>query len=163
MSASTTHSLSQDKFLTMAANILYKALLESSRTQAKNIYKELVRGKTARLTTVQMEDKSTVRIDVALDHSEYRGTINFGAFRSSLTLLISRLSENLKKEEEITVFSAHGDPNVMIFGVTAITRGDETPNVMVLGADMAADRPSILLKLMYLDHEQFVIDTEASA
>jgi hypothetical protein len=163
MSASTTHSLSQDKFLTLAANLLYKAFLGNSRTQAKNVYKELAQGKTACLTTVQMEDKSTVRFDIALDHSEYRGTINFGAFRSSVTLLISSLSESLKEAEKIPVFSAHGDSNVMIFGVTAVTREAENANVMVLGADMAADRPSVLLKLMYLDHEQFEVDTEASA
>ena len=88
MPVNKTQSVPQDQFLTMAANLLYKSFLESSRTKAKNVYKELVAGKTLPLTTVEMADKSTVRFDIALDHSEYRGNINFGAFRSSLTLLI---------------------------------------------------------------------------
>jgi hypothetical protein len=163
MSSNSTQSIPQDKFLTMAANLLYKAFLDSSRTHAKNIYKELVAGKLIPLTTVQMEDKSTVRFSVALDHSEYQGSLNFGAFRSSLTLLISSLGESLGKEDEITVFSAHQDPNAMIFGVTAVTREEKQPNVMVLGADMSADNPTVTLKLMYIDHKQFEVEVEEKA
>jgi hypothetical protein len=163
MSTNSTQSIPQDKFLTMAANLLYKAFLDSSRTKAKNIYKEMVAGKLIPLTTVQMEDKSTVRFNVALDYSEYRGKLNFGAFRSSLSMLISSLGESLRKEEEVTVFSAHQDPNAMIFGVTAVTREGNDPNVMVLGADMSGDTPSITLKLMYIDHKQFAVDVEGTA
>ena len=163
MSASNSQSVPQDKFLIMAANLLYKAFLESSRTKSKNLYKEIAAGKIIPLTTVQMEDKSTVRFDVALDASEYRGVLNFGAFRSSLTLLISSLGESLKKEEEITVFSAHHDPNVRIFAVTAVTKEAQDPNIMVLGADAAADRPSVLLRLMYLDPQQFEMEPQTKA
>ena len=158
MSSSTSHTLPQDQFLTIAGNLLLKAFIENSRTQAKNVYKELVQGKTAILTTIQMEDKSRVRFDVSLDHSEFRGSINFGAFKTSLTLLITSLSESLKAEEQITVFSSENDPNAMIFAVTGLTQDSDTPNIMVLGADMSPDRPSVTLKLMYIDHEQFVVD-----
>ena len=155
MSDSSTHSVPQDKFLIMAANLLYKTFLESSRTKAKTAYKEMLAGKVLPLSIVQMEDKSNVRFGVALDHSEYRGNLSFGAFRSSLGLLINRLGESLRKKEEIRVFSAQHDENVMIFGITAVTRETEDPNIMVLGANMAGDEPSVLLNLMYLNHEQF--------
>ena len=160
MSTNKTQSIPQDKFLTMAANLLYKGFLDSSRTKAKNVYKELAAGKVVTLTTVQMEDKSTVRFDIALDTSEYKGIINFGSFRSSLTMLISSLGEKLKQKEEVTVFSAQHDPDVMIFGVTAVTKEAQEANIMVLGADMAGDRPSVLLKLMYIDHEQFAVEPD---
>ena len=158
MSASTTQSMPQDKFLTMAANILHKAFIESSRTRAKNAYKALILGKTVLLTTVQMEDKSTVRFNVALDYTEFRGTINYSTFRTSLALLLTSLSESLQKGEPLTVFSAHQDPNSMIFGVSAVTAEAENQNVMVLGADMGGGEPSVVLKLMYLDQEQFTIE-----
>lgn len=163
MSTNSTQSIPQSQFLTMAANLLYKAFLDSSRTKAKNIYKEMAAGKLIPLTTVQMEDKSTVRFSVALDYSEYQGSLNFGAFRSSLSLLVSSLGESLRKEEEVRVFSAHEDPNAMIFGVTAVTRENNDPNVMVLGADMSGDNPSVTLKLMYIDHKQFEMESEETA
>jgi hypothetical protein len=163
MSASNTQSIPQDQFLTMAVNLLHKAFIESSRTQAKNIYKEILAGKSITLTNVRMEDNSTARFDLALDHSEYRGGINFGAFRASLTMLLSSLGGSLNEKKAVTTFSAHDDSNMMIFGVTGVTKEGEDPNVMVLGAEMSADRPSILLKLMYLDHEQFAVDPEAQA
>lgn len=165
MPDSTTHSIPQDKFLTMAANLLYKTFLESSRTKAKNAYKEMLAGKVLPLTTVQMEDKSTVRFGVALDHSEYRGSLSFGAFRSSLGLLLSQLGETLRKKEEVRVFAAQHDANVMIFGVTAVTRETrETtdPNIMVLGANMGGEKPSVLLNLMYLNHQQFAAESKKS-
>ena len=163
MSASTTHSLSQDKFLTMAANLLYKAFLENSRTKAKNVYKELLDKKEVPLTTVKMEDQSTIRFDVALDHSDYRGALNFGAFRANVTQLISSLGQALQKEETVPVFTSQDGSESVIFGVTALSREADETNVMVLSADISATRPTVLLKLMYLDHEQFTANPEESA
>jgi hypothetical protein len=163
MSASNTQSVPQEQFLTMAVNLLHKGLIENSRTQAKNVYKEIVAGKTVALTNVRMENDSVTRFDLALDHSEYRGGLNFGAFRASLTMLISSLGESLHEKKAITTFSAHDDSNMMIFGVTGVTKEAEDPNVMVLGAEMSADRPTVLLKLMYLDHKQFAVDPEEPA
>ena len=107
-------------------------------------------------TTVEMEDKSSVRFDVALDHSEYQGSLNFGAFRANVTQLISSLGEALQKGEPVPVFTAQDDTAAVIFGVTALSQEADKTNVMVLSANMAADQPSVLLKLMYLDHEQFI-------
>jgi len=163
MSSSNTQSVPQDKFLTMAVNMLYKAFIENSRTQAKNIYREIATGKAIVLTNVRMEDDSTSRFDLALDHSEYHGDINFGAFRASVGLLISSLGEKLNQEKEITTFSAEHDPNMIIFGVTAVTKEADDPNVMVLGTEMAADHPAVLLKLMYLNHDQFAVEPESPA
>lgn len=163
MVASNRQSMPQDKFLTMAANLLYKAFLESSRTKAKNLYREMSGGKVLPLTTVQLEDKSQMRVDIALDHSEYRGAINFGTFRASVAMLVSSLGEQLKKGEDVRVFSADHNEDVMIFGVTAVTVDAKDPNVMVLGAEMASDRPSVLLKLMYIDPEQFAVEPAEAA
>ena len=163
MPESNRQTMPQDKFLTMAANLMYKAFLDNSRTKAKNLFRAMSGGKVVALTTVQLEDKSQIRVDIALDCSEYRGTINFGAFRSSVSLLISSLGEQLKKGEDVQVFSANHDADIMIFGVTAVTREAKDPNVMVLVAEMASERPSVLLKLMYIDPEQFSVDTEEAA
>jgi len=158
MSISQSQTIPREKFLVMATNLLHRTLLDVPRTQAKNVFKELGKGQVFHLTTVEMEDKSTVRFDVALDHSEFRGKINFSAFRSSLGLLVANLAQSLKDEKDITVFSSENDANVMIFGVTAVTQEADNTNVMVLGADSGDGQPSVLLRLMYIDHSQFAAD-----
>ena len=156
MPQAQTQSIPREKFLTMAANLLHKALLDVPRTEAKNAYKDIVKGQALHLATVRMEDQSTVRFQVSLDHSEYKGRLSFGAFRSSLTLLISNLGQALNDEKEITMFSAEHDPNSTIFGVTAITQDENVPNIMVLGTDSQEGQPAVMLRLMYIDNSQFI-------
>ena len=156
MSQTQTQSIPRDQFLRMAANLLHKTLLEVPRTQAKNTFKELSQGRPFHLATVKMEDESTVRFSVNLDHSEFRGKLNFGAFRTSLGLLVSNLGQALIDNKEFTVFSEKTNPDVMIFGVTAVTREADNTNVMVLGTDISDGQPSVLLRLLYLDESQFI-------
>ena len=154
MSANTTQSLSQDKFLTLSANMLNQAFLENTRTKAKSVYRQLVDGKTVILMNVEMDDESTTRFDLAMDCSAYQGSLNFSAFRANLTQLIFNLGESVKQGDPIPVFTLEDESSSKIFGVTALCHEGDQTNVMALSADMSEERPSVLLKLMYLDHEQ---------
>lgn len=150
-----TQSISREKFLVIAINLLHKSLVDAARTDAKNMFKELTEGKTLPLTNVRMENQSIVRFDVQLDDSEFVGNLNFGAFKTSLALLISNLSEALQAEKNIPVFTAQDSPEMLMFGVTAVTYEDSQPNVMVLGSDSGTEQATVQLKLMYLDPVQF--------
>ena len=156
MSQLQAQTIPREKFLLIATNLLHQAFLASSRTDAKNIFKELCKGASLGLTTVEMEDNSTVRFDAALDSSEYRGKINFGAFRASLKLLVANLARELNEKKEIKVFEAEHDNNVVVFGVSAATQEEGETNVMVLAADPGSAQAVVLLRLMYLDYRQFV-------
>ena len=160
MAQTQSQEIPQETFLTMSANLLHKAFIESARTDAKNLYKQISEGKRVALTQVQMEDKSTVRFDLSLEHSEYQGSLNYSGFRASLATLIGNLVTALQKEEKIPVFNAQHDPNVKMFGVTAVTVDDEQPSVMVLGADSSGTEASIALRLMYIDPSQFEVRDE---
>lgn len=156
MAQNKTQTIDRDKFLLMSVNLLYKTLLNTGRTQAKGVFRDLKEGRTVPITRVQMEDGSLVQFDLELDHSEHPGKLNFGGFRSGLTELIARLSDALREKREVTVFSAEHDPDVIMFGITGISYEGEEPSVLVLGADAGSGKPSVLLKLMYLDYRQFV-------
>ncbi|MBA6411926.1 hypothetical protein H2508_02225 [Parahaliea sp. F7430] len=153
-------SIPRDQFLVMSVNLLHKAFLESTRTHAKRVFKEIAEGKIVHMTNVQMEDRSTVRFDLSLDYSEFPGKLNFGSFRNSLVALIAQLSESLRAEKDIAVFTAENDANVMIFGESGITTQDGEPSVLVLGAEVASGQPSVMLRLMYLDYRQFLASPE---
>ncbi len=162
MSTAHSQSIPKEKFLVIATNLLHRFLLDVPRTRAKNLYKEMHKGQVIHLTTVEREDKSTVRFDVALDHSEFKGAINFSAFRTSLAVLLANLVQALNAKRDITVFSAENDPNAMIFGIAAVTQEENHSNVMMLSADSGSRPSTVLLRLMYLDDNQFNVDQAPS-
>ena len=129
--------------------------LEATRTEAKNLFRDISEGQAVPLTRVRMEDDSEVRFEVALDHSQYRGRLNFGAFRAGLTLLVANIADALREERPVKTFHAEHDANVVIFGISAVTVEEGEPSVLVLGADAGSGQPTVVLQLLYLDHAQF--------
>jgi hypothetical protein len=146
--------LSPANFLTIASNVLYKTLLEAPRTTSKKLFKAIGDGRKVSLLDVSINEDTSLRFDLALDHSEFRGgRLNFTAFRNSLTVLVGTLSESLKKEAEVSVFTEQTDGS-MLFGVPGVTRDEEQVNVLMLGVDLRGPG-SVLLKLQYIDPDQF--------
>ena len=135
--------------------------MDAKRTDAKNLFKAVSEGKRVALTNLQMEDKSSVRFDLSMDHSEYAGTLNFGAFRSSLTALLSNLVDAVKEQREITTFGAEGDSANIIFGVTGVTVEKEVPSVLVLSTSTGGQEAAVMLRLMYLDYQQFLASQQS--
>jgi hypothetical protein len=156
MAATQSQSIPRDQFLLMSVNLLHKAFLEASRTDAKNLYKALAEGTLVRLTNVQMEDKSTLGVNLSLDHSEFRGKLNFGAFRASVGALIGKVGQTLKEEQDYPMFGGNEEGSATIFGITGLTVEEQQPNVMVLASQTLDSDASVTLKLMYLDPSQFL-------
>ncbi|MCX2972925.1 hypothetical protein EYC87_04905 [Halieaceae bacterium IMCC8485] len=161
MSKIETQSMPREQFLTIAINLLHRAFMDAKRTDAKNLFKAISEGKRVALTNLQMEDKSSVRFDLSMDHSEYAGTLNFGAFRSSLTALLSNLVDAVKEQREITTFGAEGDSANIIFGVTGVTVEKEIPSVLVLSTSTGGQEAAVMLRLMYLDYQQFLASQQS--
>ncbi|MFK7976861.1 MAG: hypothetical protein AB8C02_12040 [Halioglobus sp.] len=159
MSGTATQAIEQDKFLILAANLLHKALVEPSRTSSKRLYRELEKGQAVPLASVEMEDKSQARFTLALEHSEFCGRLNFGAFQASVKTLLSNIVKNVKEKQDLRVFNAQEETGAMIFGITGVTMEAEQANVMVLAAQPSPDAQMTTLQLMYLDPTQF---TEAA-
>jgi len=154
-SQSGTQALPQDKFLLVAANLLHRAFVEAPRTEAKQIFRALSEGKAVRLNALELEDKSIAQFGVALDHSEFKGNLNYGAFRASVGTLLTNLGAAIKEERKLTTFGDADSGGTQIFGVTAVTVEENKPNVMVLGAKTENTGGATILQLLYLDPSQF--------
>ena len=165
MSQLETQSIPRDQFLTISTNMLYRAFIDASRTDAKKIFREISEGRTVRLTNLQMEDRSTVEFRLSMDHSEFRGRLNYSAFRASLGNLIGKIAKTLEEKKDIQTFGANNAEEAMIFGITGLTIEDGQPNLMVLSATMGARDANVMLRLAYLDPDQFVekADNESNA
>lgn len=156
MAQSDAQTIPKEKFLLIATNLLHRQFIAAPRTEAKRVFREVAEGRSVPMTTVRMEDNSTVAFRLELDHSEFDGKLNFGAFRASLAVLITNLSRSLEEKRPVTVFNMQQRAQSVLFGVTGVTVEQEKPNVMVLGADTSGPAGNVLLRLMYLDHRQFV-------
>ena len=163
MSQGPGNTIPKDKFLTIVGNLLHRVFIQAGRTDAKKLFRALEEGGNVQLTTVEMEDKSTVRFFLSLDQAQFPGRLNYGAFRGSVATLIGNLAEALKDKRNISVFNSDQEADSMIFGVTAVTMENNIPSVMVLGANTAAQDGSVQLQLMYLDHQQFIEQQAADA
>ncbi|MEH6636421.1 MAG: hypothetical protein V7700_12925 [Halioglobus sp.] len=163
MAQTQTQSIPREKFLLMSVNLLHKAFIDATRTTAKNVYKDISDGKAIHLTTVEMEDRSTVRFNLSLDQSEFQGKLNYGAFRASLATLIGNITQALRDKTQYPVFNAEGDDGTLIFGITAVTVEQERPNVMVLAAELNGPVGATMLRLMYLDPQQFAAQQDEVA
>ena len=150
-----SQAIEQDRFLVLSANLLHKALVEPSRTASKRLFRELEKGEAVPLATVAMDDSGQARFSLALEHSEFRGRLNFGAFQASVKTLLGNIARTVEEKREVRVFSAQGDTGAMIFGVTGLTVEGDQPNVMVLAAAPSSDSAETALQLMYLDPAQF--------
>lgn len=162
MSQPGDQTIPKDKFLLIAMNLLHREFLAAPRTNAKNLFKQILDGRSAQITNVQMEDNSRVNFSLALDYSEYQGRLNYGAFRAGLATLLGNISQALQEGRDVAVFNPEQRPESMLFGITGLTVEHEKPRVLVLGADVGSGGPAVTLRLMYLDHHQF-IDQDGSA
>lgn len=163
MATTETKNIPADQFLTMAINLLHKAFIEQGRTEAKKLFKTVAEGKIVALTNVQMEDKSVVRFDVALDHSEYQGKLNFGAFRASLSTTLGNLVKAMQDGHKINTYTAEHNDSNMIFGITGVTVENDIPAVMVVSTQVSDRGAAVMLKPMYLNYEQFQQSQESEA
>jgi len=159
---SPRQTIPTDKFLLIAMNLLHRHFIGAGRTQAKRLYRELREGRTVPITRVIMEDESTVRFRLSLDHSEFAGDLNFSAFRGGLSVLLANIARALQDKREVTLFSAEQRTDSLLFGITGMTVEDDRPNVLALGADTREQAGAITLKLMYLDPAQFTRPDEVA-
>ena len=155
MAQNPQQTIPTDKFLLIAVNLLHRQFVAATRTQAKQVYREIETGRVIGMTTVKMEDESTVRFSVALDHSEFQGHLNFGAFKVSVSTLLGNLAKALQEKKDVTVFNREGGGNSVLFGITGVTVERDLPNVMVLGTDVSEQPGAVTLRLMYLNPTQF--------
>ncbi len=162
MSQFQSSQMSQERFLRIAINLLFKTFIEASRTEAKKLFRGIVDGTRVALTEVEMEDGGRVRFDLALNTELYNGTINWSSFRRGLFEVLQLADKALNEQRPVKVFSGTEDANQLIFGVLGTTVEGEHTNVLALGAD-SSTAGAVELRLMYLDYTQFAETAGQSA
>jgi hypothetical protein len=148
-----SQTLSPDKLLVMAANLLHKSFHDASRMMAKRRFQLLESGKDVFLVNVRMEDNSELQINLRLDRSELRGKLNFSTFRQLIARLLHGFMQKMQAKESLNPFTDE-DGKRWSYMIPAIMKTGQQFDMMILGADVRV--PGVLtFELMFIDPEQF--------
>jgi hypothetical protein len=160
MAPYSTHSMTPEKMLVLAANILHKSFYDCPRLDAKRRYQFLHDGSTVFLVKVRVEDGSELDINLSLERSELRGKLNFSLFRNLVGQLLAAYGKRLEQSEPLNLLS---DPEQRrwVYPIPAAHQSGEQWNMLVLAANVG--QPGALnLELMFIDPEQFRRDRAAA-
>lgn len=154
MANTQVSSMEPKQLLSLVAQVLHQCFFEANRDQAKQIFNEADKGKQAPLFNIKMDNGQELQGNLVLDKSEFIGKFNYSGFRSALGVMIGRIVEKLKKEEDLNIMTSQ-DGREILFNIPGFVETDGNTNIMVMGSTQ--NQPGIILvKLMFLDPTQFV-------
>ncbi len=148
-----SYNLSQEQLLAIAANMLDKAFLDSSRVLAKRRYQALEKGNRVFLINVALEKGNEVAVDVRLNRSELRNKLNFSTFRHVVALLLGSVARVLDTKQPVQAFSSE-DKGRWMYLIPAVLAGEAGEDMMILGLDTRIPG-SMTLELLFIDPAQF--------
>lgn len=153
-------TMTYDQLGSLAANLLHKAFIETTRTVSKGLYRRLEEGETVGVTRLEFEGDETVQLNMTLDTSQYRGDLNYSRFRDSIVAILQDLVEILKEEGALRTFQEKGPDqqatNKLLIGARGPTVNGNDINVIMCTMTPSLNEPLILMELMYMDADQFI-------
>ena len=160
-------TMTYDQLGGLAANLLHKAFIESTRTLSKQLFRRLNDGETLPVTKLELEDDQSLQLMMRLDCGEYRGELNYSKFRDSIVAILQALVEALKSENPLQTFQekdAAGEPtHKVLLGTTGPTQHGDDINVLMCALTPSPTEPRVLVELLYMNPDQFVAEGATSS
>lgn len=142
-------------FLTVIHNNYKRLFLDSSEAEAKTEFGKLMDDGRVPIIEISARDQGEVTCDLALDHSQFLGTLNFSRFRNALIAHLNQIADTLKSEDELNILT-NQDTGDIVYYVPGIVEEDGTINVLVTGVEQrTAGR--LTIRLMFLDPQQLSV------
>ncbi|MFT5887250.1 MAG: hypothetical protein ACI9BO_000054 [Zhongshania sp.] len=154
-------SIDSPSVLAIAVTLFKSCLLDCGRTEAKRHFRDLDSAKILYLSEMAMSDKSQLKVKLELMSQEFRGQLNFSAFREHLLFLVAELVKVINAKSEPIVMSDNSGLQLM-FNIPALSNIDGVMNALVLGANLG-NEGELLLQLMFIDPDQFLQSSTESA
>ena len=137
------------KLLSAIHSNINQRILMVSKPVAKNFFRELADGKSLPFMEINSPEMGDVSCDLALDHSQFIGTLNFRQFRNALASHMHRVTTTLQEKEELSVFTNEESDDI-IFYLPGIIEDGGTMNVLVTGIEQRK-AGHMTVRLMFLD------------
>ena len=90
---------------------------------------------------------------LALDYSEFVGTLNYSTFRDALASHLNRIAEKLRDKRDLNIFTSK-DTGAMLFHIPGLVQSAGQLNVLVTGIEQVK-AGEIIIKLMFLSPDNY--------
>ena len=124
-------------------------ILQASKSVAEDLYVKLAAGKALPFMEISSPDLGDVSCDLALDHTQFVGKLNFSHFRNALALHMQQIAATLANKEDLSVFTSEESDDI-IFYLPGVIEDGGTMNVLVTGVEQRVDG-KMTIRLMFLD------------
>jgi hypothetical protein len=143
-----------DQLLTLSLNALDHYFFKSHKEKARKLYKEIAAGDAVEFASLTFNDAKIppIKVKLCLDHQEYKGHLTFHMFKSALQLMMRNIAGRLQKKKDLNIFTSKETGEVIVH-LPGVIQDRENINVLVLG--IAPSRQTALIKLQFLDSDQF--------
>ena len=136
-------------------------LLTASKAVAKNLFRDLAEGKSLPFMEINTPEMGDVSCKLALDRTQFIGTLNFSQFRNALVSHMQRIATTLQKKEELSVFT-NEETDDIIFYLPGIIEDGDTMNVLVTGIEQRT-AGHMTVRLMFLDPTKLSIHSKGDS
>ena len=146
--------LDMSQFLTVAVNALDSYFFRAPKEKARRLYKDIAEGDAVGVATLSFGEnkEQTVRLKLSLDQSEFRGHLTFHLFQQALDMLLKNLAGRIQNKQDLNIFTSEETSEILVH-IPGLVEDGGNVNVLVLG--LAPVRGGALIKLQFLDPEQF--------
>ena len=145
--------LQPEQMLTAIFNNLNEHFFKVPKNESKHRFRELERGMQVSFLRISEPNHGELKCELALDHSEFVGKLNFRLFRNALASHLRRIAGKITNKEELNIFTNEqtGD---MIYHIPGVVENGDTINILVTGIEQRAVGKATV-RLMFLDPDHF--------
>ncbi|NIM69107.1 MAG: hypothetical protein GTN86_01085 [Xanthomonadales bacterium] len=143
--------LSTRELLTAVVNNLHRRFFEAPRLDAKQLFIAIQGGREIPFMEIRLpEIDDSLHCLLALDDTQYVGSLNFSRFRLALRAHMARIASALEDPDAQPNTFVNASRDSTLFNLPGITEHDGQLNVLMTG--LVQHRPGqVVLRLVFLD------------
>lgn len=143
--------LSTREMLTAMVNNLHRRFFEAPRLDAKQLFIAIQGGRDIPFMEIRLPGiGDSLHCLLALDDTQYVGSLNFSRFRQALRAHMARVASSLEDPDAIPNTFVSADGASTLFNLPGITEHDGQLNILMSG--VVQRRPGqVVLRLVFID------------
>lgn len=168
MTTSTTKPrIDMGQFLTLSVNTLHNYFFEVPKDKSRRLYKEIAAGDAVGIATLTVGNnkepgskENGIKLKLCLDQSEYKGHLTFHLFQGALGMMLRNIADKIQRKADLNIFTSEATGEILIH-LPGLVEDRGHLNVLVMG--IAPSKTGALIKLQFLDSDQFRKDNPEAA
>lgn len=168
MTTSTTKPrIDMAQFLTLSVNTLHNYFFNVPKEKSRRLYKEIAAGESVGIATLTVGDnkesgskENGIKLKLCLDQSEFKGHLTFHLFQGALGMMLRNIADKIQRKADLNIFTSSETGEILIH-LPGLVEDRGHLNVLVMG--IAPSKTGALIKLQFLDSDQFRKDNPQAA